>query len=406
MTGSVQIDRRTARKNAFLRASAAVGSGLTIALISCATGFVVPGLLIGLLGVLAGWWLLHNPGGVPILVYHSVTPDAGWLPWATNTSVRPSVLDIHLKTLQRAGWTILATSELIAARNNGSPAPSRAVVLHFDDAYLDNYLFAVPLLRKYAVPATIFASVDFVAKGDAPRTLCANFGANETEGYMNAAELRMLDGDPLFAIEAHGTDHGRIPISEHVVGPVGSDWKRHAPLVWSTTTGDKSSWFRSTTAPLGLAADDLLPETASALAGRWYREGRAEDDVMFKERVGGMLQRAHDELSEVIGRNPMIMCWPFDQSDPLSVTAARNAGFTAVTGGRGENRVGEDPTVLSRIHIQDHAFGGGPLWLEALVFRAKVNSAAGMWVWHPILVLAARVRRRRLGASGYGKISS
>jgi len=53
--------------------------------------------------------LANKPGGIPVLVYHSVSPDASWLPWATNTSVRPETLRIHLKTLKKQGWQIIPT---------------------------------------------------------------------------------------------------------------------------------------------------------------------------------------------------------------------------------------------------------------------------------------------------------
>lgn len=406
MTTGAQFDRSIARKRAFLRASIAMGGGLIVGIACASLGMTFFGILVVIGGLIAGWQMLNHPGGVPILVYHSVAPDAGWLPWATNTSIRPEVLDIHLRTLERKGWVIVPTTDLIAARRGGPALPPRAVILQFDDAYLDNYLFAAPLLRKYKAPATFFVSVDFVALGDTPRTIAAVGGVGEVSGYMNPAELRALDADPLFAIEAHGTDHGRIPISDRIVGHIGTNWKQHAPLIWSAVEGNKSDWFQDKKAPSGLTARDPLPEADSALAGRWWRNGASEDDSAFSARVGGMLARAYFELSQIIGRKPQIMCWPFDRSDPLSISAALKVGFTAVTGGRGENRPGDDPAILARVHVQDRAFGGGPLWLEALALKARVNSAAGHWAWHPIVVLARRIRRLRLGSSGYGASES
>lgn len=403
--GDPPVDRRVLRRRVFRRAGAALAGGIVAGALAALLVAPLAGLLCLAVGLALAARFLHNPGGVPILVYHSVSPDARWLPWARNTSVRPEVLDIHLRTLRRDGWTIVPTEDLIAARTAGAPLPPRAVVLQFDDAYLDNYLFAVPILRDHAAPATIFVSVDFVAPGDIARDGADRCGPSAWQGYMNAAELRALDADPLFAIEAHGTDHARIPVSARSIGPVGRDWKVHAPLLWAAEQGDKSGWYRAPAPPPALAPGAPLPETDSALAGRWWRDDGPETDQAFRIRVAAMLGRAHRDLGAILGRPPRIMAWPFDRSDPLSVAAAHEAGFLAVTGGRGENRAddvrpGDRPVILSRVHLQDRAFGGGPLWLEALALRARVNTAAGRLAWHIPAALATLIRRWRLGPSG------
>ncbi len=43
--------------------------------------------------------------------------------------------------------------------------PSRAVCVTFDDGYADNEQFAVPILQKYGIPATIFISTGFLNGG-------------------------------------------------------------------------------------------------------------------------------------------------------------------------------------------------------------------------------------------------
>lgn len=400
------FDRRRWRNRLLAAASVVVAAALAVAVILRLEG--------------ASWWaalgaasigpiiagvILHRPGGVPILVYHSVSPDASWLPWAANTSIRPQTFERHLLVLKRRGWTVISSSSLIRARANAVPLARQTAVLHFDDGYLDNLLFAVPLLRAFDMPATFFASTDFIDPSAKPRVLAPGAGPSTWRGYMNGAELRALDADPLFEVEAHGADHALVPVSDRVVDHVtAGNWRRHAPLGWSDDAGDKSRWYEAA-APSGrLALGATVPETDSALAGRWWRDGMRETDAAFAARVSATLRRTHDQLGQVLGRAPTILAWPFDRCCAISVAAAFDAGFHAVTGGRGLNRAGEDPTVLSRVHVQDRAFGGGPLWLEGLAFEARLNAASGRLAWWPVAALATGLRRLR--STGVGPLGA
>lgn len=399
-------DRRTSRKQAFVKAGSWLAGGAIVCAICLYLGTFGLGLGVLVISLGLGLRKMRQPGGVPILVYHSVSPDASWLPWSDNTSIRPETLRQHLSALKRGGYEFISTQKLIEARESGTALPPRSVVLQFDDAYLDNFLFAAPILREFNAPAMIFASIDFIEPGDAIRAEARSGPASGWQGYMTAAELRELDQDPLFEIEAHGVSHGRIPVSDQTQDICTEEnWKRHAPLIWATTPGNKARWFQANApvAPLGLG--QAIPRNDSALAGRWWRDGHVETDAEFASRVQADLTLAHQELGRILGRAPRIMAWPFDRSDALSVEAAHLAGFHAVTGGRGENRADEPATVLSRVHVQDNAFGGGPLWLEGLAVRARANTAAGAYLWHIVTALATRLRRRRFRAAGYGVAS-
>lgn len=395
-------DRRSKRKKSLRQAGTLLVGGALLATAVMMSGSVFVAVCIFVVGLIGAASLAHKPGGVPILVYHSVSPDASWLPWSANTSVRPETLRTHLKTLKVKGWHFISTAQLVDARRAGKPLPRKSVILHFDDAYLDNFLFAAPILREFCAPAMFFASTDFVASGLEIREV----SSQEWQGYMNVAELRALDADPLFDVEAHGTNHARIPISDRKIGVVTAEnWKKHAPLSWMLKGGDKSDWFRELMPPAPLQIAGPILENDSALAGRWYTDDRLETEADYAKRVHAMLSDAYRGLHSILGRAPTVMAWPFDRCCPVSIQAAQEAGFAVVTGGRGENRADEDPSILSRVHVQDFAFGGGGRWLEALALRARVNAAAGRYVWQIVSAIATRLRRRRFGASGYGPVS-
>ena len=398
-------ERRLRRKRVFQTAGILALSGIVGGVVLAAFNTWI-GLSLGLAGLSAALIVLYRPGGVPILVYHSISPDASWLPWSTNTSVRPEVFRCHLQTLKNGGWNVRSTLDIVRDRQAGKRIKDKTVVLQFDDGYLDNLVFAAPILREFSMPATFFASLDFIEQGNAIREHSDKLGPADCTGYMTAAELRLLDADPLFDIEAHGVNHARVPISDKPAERLTeANWLRHAPLAWAYDGNNKARWFEATTPPPPLVIGEMVPETDSALSGRWWNDGETETEVAYVERVGHALNRSRKELGEILGKDVAIFAWPFDRHCPVSVAAAKEAGFVAVTGGRGENRPEEDPTILSRVHIHDRAFGRGPLWLEGLALRARVNSASGRLVWHFLVVLAARIRSRRFGRPGYGTVS-
>ncbi|MBN2312744.1 MAG: polysaccharide deacetylase family protein [Sedimentisphaerales bacterium] len=53
--------------------------------------------------------------------------------------------------------------------HNGTPLPSKAIAVTFDDGYRDNYENAYPVLEKYHIPATVFLTTDFIGTGEIPR---------------------------------------------------------------------------------------------------------------------------------------------------------------------------------------------------------------------------------------------
>lgn len=354
-------------------------------------------LVLSALGFVLGARALDARGAVPIIVYHSVSGSSDWLPWADNTSVRPEVFRAHLKVLRRGAWHVTDSWSLHQARRDGAPLPRRTLAIHFDDGYLDNYVAAVPLLREAGFPATFFVSTDFIDPSSTPRPQYGSDAAIRWDGYMNAAEIREIDADPLFEIACHGADHGRVAVGP---GPADSltpeNWKSHAPWLWARTPGNKSQWYKASVpdCPFGTP----VPETDSALcASAWDPETGAEPDTSRRRRVLQSLRTSRDVLQSVLRREVSFICWPFDRVTEETLTLARRAGFTLFTGGRGENRAGEAPDILSRVHINDHAAGRGlPIWVEALVFRARLGVAAGELWFLPVTWAASRLRGRAI----------
>ncbi len=95
-----------------------------------------------------------------ILIYHQVLehPDP-FRPGETAADV----FDMHMRVLSRY-FKPLPLSAAIGALENGT-LPRRAVCVTFDDGYADNYRVALPVLKRWSVPATFFVATGFLDGG-------------------------------------------------------------------------------------------------------------------------------------------------------------------------------------------------------------------------------------------------
>ncbi len=95
-----------------------------------------------------------------ILIYHRVLPQPD--------SMRPdeptiAQFDWQMRLL-RNHFNPLPLLDALGQLQEGK-LPSRAICVTFDDGYSDNELHALPVLKKYAIPATVFVSSGFLNGG-------------------------------------------------------------------------------------------------------------------------------------------------------------------------------------------------------------------------------------------------
>ncbi len=63
----------------------------------------------------------------------------------------------HMSWLRQRAYTVMRLSDLASCLETRRPLPARAAVVTFDDAYTDLYLLGLPTLRRFGIPATVFA---------------------------------------------------------------------------------------------------------------------------------------------------------------------------------------------------------------------------------------------------------
>jgi len=113
---------------------------------------------------IARWFVqARYPSGtnlLPILMYHRVLAE----PDPLQPEVpHQALLAEQFRTLASA-FNVLPLHEAAERLRNGSLPPGAACIT-FDDGYRDNHDLALPLLREYKLPATVFVATGFLNDG-------------------------------------------------------------------------------------------------------------------------------------------------------------------------------------------------------------------------------------------------
>lgn len=89
---------------------------------------------------------------VPVLLYHSIAeqPDS-------YLKVSPEAFDEQMRFLAENGYHGVTTQDMIDYVYHGGKLPDKPVFISFDDGYRDNCEYALPILEKYGLKATVYA---------------------------------------------------------------------------------------------------------------------------------------------------------------------------------------------------------------------------------------------------------
>jgi len=97
---------------------------------------------------------------VVILAFHRVLKETDSM---ISGVINEVDFDKQMEVLHKL-FNVIKLSDLINKKNKGT-IPDYAVCITFDDGYADNYEIALPILKKWDLPATFFISTGFLDGG-------------------------------------------------------------------------------------------------------------------------------------------------------------------------------------------------------------------------------------------------
>lgn len=101
---------------------------------------------------------------IPVLMYHNT--DYVFSDDQALSSITPASFENHLAEFKKQGYTSVTVKDYIRYTNGQFTLPEKPFIITFDDGYLSNYTYAMPLLKEYGFTAAIFTVTGSVGVSD------------------------------------------------------------------------------------------------------------------------------------------------------------------------------------------------------------------------------------------------
>lgn len=313
---------------------------------------------------------------LPILYYHSVADHPEEHPWAFLSTPR-AVFTSQMEHLRRRGFVGVTWSQLLAHLRGESPLPTKAVMIHFDDGFLDNWSVVYPVMERLNLKYSVLVSTDFLDPVSEMRPFVSETThANKAHwwGYLNASEIRTMEASGLVDVQSHAKTHTWYETGPEVVG-------RHAErglfapwLHWNRWPNRKHAWLTHDWVRDIPAGTPILRHAKSLEAKRFFPSeeydeflargkdhieatralgseqalGRYETEEERETRVEGELTTSKTILEVVLNKQIIGLVWPGGGCSLLAMKKARQAGYLLVSKGKDLNRFGGNSHQIRR----------------------------------------------------------
>jgi peptidoglycan/xylan/chitin deacetylase (PgdA/CDA1 family) len=199
-------------------------------------------------------------------MYHHVNPSGNFI------NAVPETFELQMRYLKDKGFTAVHADEFSGILSGTVAAPRKPVMITFDDGWLDNWIFAFPILKKYGMKAVIFLITSRIArKGMRPRSDQGHAGALPTHRESTAlvengrADEVMLSWDEVAAMK----DSGLVEFHSHT----------HTHQRWDKLMPDRGGRNEALRGDLQ-TAKELLEEKGLGGNGLCWPQGFYNDDYL------------------------------------------------------------------------------------------------------------------------------
>ncbi|MBI5208110.1 MAG: polysaccharide deacetylase family protein [Candidatus Firestonebacteria bacterium] len=339
---------------------------------------------------------------IPILLYHHVNYID-----KDSLSVTPEIFEAQMKYLYDNNYNSLFLDDVLNIIKKKKRFLSKSVVVTFDDGYLDNWVYAYPILKKYKIKATIFVITSYIKnrnkyrpnledvwKGRDKKQALPEFPDHNTVNFLafkypldtikyflTWEEMEQMIDSGLIDIQSHTHTHASYFINNNIIDfNHENEWK-----IASSTGGDIRTGIPIYSQASAMIArrffDDkglrnFIAEYVKNNGGRKffdknpenYKEILKEQVIEYKkkyklneyyedqykqtERIRRELIISRTLLEKNLGIKSHFIAWPFGKYNNLNINIAKSAGYKgALTTLKGANKNEKDIWSLKRIKV-------------------------------------------------------
>lgn len=336
-----------------------------------------------------------SASSLPVLMHHYINN------YPNSIAVTPQRFAEHCRVAAEKGWRGVGLAEAEGFLIQGAPLPARSFLCTFDDGYLDNYFYALPVLHQYDHKGVMFAVTDRLEKSDAPRAsveallsgtaprlpgldapvVPGSLGYPERrDTFCNHGEIRAMDAHGTLAVAGHSAGHLGVYTGPEFTGFTMPG--KQIRTFYLTSYGRVWGMPAFPVKP-GLAHRAFLPEPEliaaiialvpqdeagaqaffaeeagcraleALVAGFQGRMGRMETDAECRERMWREIYQGKADLEAILGHRIRTLCWPWGAFDGLALALGKEAGYEVfVTTREGVNPAGSAESVC-RFKVKD-----------------------------------------------------
>ena len=302
-------------------------------------------------------WRRRKPGSLVILTYHRVLPvnSRARLAEQPGMYVSPETFDLHLTELQRY-FELVDLAEWVRHSRRGESLPQLACAITFDDGWQDNHDYALPLLIKHRVPATIFLVSGYIGTAYQfwPNRLMSllRTAFEDPDAVAFPKPLRAIVDSVLSAARARGqlrTEDVDLAVQRAKT----LDERTIRGLIDETVApGDAPSAVRDILdrEEIGRMAATGFVRFGSHTATHFRLAGEVSSADLEREIV-----ESRRSLQALTGQDVDLFCYPNGDTSAIAIDCVRRHYLGAVTTRRGWVEGNSDPHLLIRIGVNDDA---------------------------------------------------
>ncbi|BBD06912.1 polysaccharide deacetylase family protein [Desulfovibrio ferrophilus] len=310
---------------------------------------------------------------LPVLMYHYISS------WPNSIAVAPEIFESHLEAMTSAGYTGISLVEAEEYLRDGRELPKGSALITFDDGFLDNFVYAWPLLEKHGHKGTVFTVTNkivseqnprpslkdvwegFVGMNELPQANLPGRGGSDglrvrTDLFFSWKEARLMEASGVMSIAAHTHTHRSVftsssfeklfkpgirrrtfdRIDQNVIYGL-PDFSRGAAManeaflpseelygiISSIVPQDYDSAKRFFADPA--KHEDIMRRIRELPAERL---GRMETPEEFQTRLRADLTTSKEILEREMGHPVSTLAWPWGEFSKEALEIAKELGFS------------------------------------------------------------------------------